>query len=93
MREYARILRGPAGSLLLVSGIARLAFGVAGLAFLVFVEEQTDSFATSGLAVGLFGATSALFAPLRGRFVDRYGAPALLAFTVGYAASNLSIPG
>jgi MFS family permease len=79
MGGYLEIMGSPAGRLIAVSGIARLAWGVEGLALVFHVEDAADSFAAAGLAVGAVGITSAMFAPLRGVLVDRYGRPAMLA--------------
>lgn len=66
----------------MLAGVARLAWGVEGLALLVLVEQETDSYATAGLAVGAFGITSGLLAPMRGTLIDRQGRRALLSMAV-----------
>jgi MFS family permease len=78
MRGYLDLMRSPAGRLIAVAGIARLSWGIEGLALLFHVEDAADSFAAAGLAGGAVGVTSAVFAPLRGALVDRRGAPAML---------------
>jgi predicted MFS family arabinose efflux permease len=85
MGGYLDILRSPAGTLMVVSGLARLAWGVEGLALVFHVEDAADSFAAAGLAVGALGLTSALFAPLRGALVDHHGGPALLSMALATA--------
>ena len=70
---YLEILRSPAGRLIVVSGVARLSWGVEGLALLFHVQDAAGSYAAAGLAVGALGVTSAAFAPLRGALIDRRG--------------------
>ncbi len=86
MRGYLEILRSPAARIMVVSGIARLAWGVEGLALLFHVEDAAGSFATAGIAVGALGLTSAALAPARGLLVDRRGPAAMLALTLAEAA-------
>lgn len=63
MRGYLDLLRSPAGRLMAASGVARLAWGISGLALIVHVERAADSYAAAGLAVGALGLTSAVLAP------------------------------
>ncbi len=91
MGGYLDILRSPAGTLMVVSGLARLAWGVEGLALVFHVEDAADSFAAAGLAVGALGLTSAVFAPLRGALVDRHGGPAMLSLALLTAAVIVAI--
>ncbi len=65
---------------MVISGVARLSWGVAGLALLFHVEDSAASFAAAGLALGALGVTSAAFAPVRGTLVDRHGWLAMLSF-------------
>ncbi|MDX6673414.1 MAG: hypothetical protein QOH11_832, partial [Solirubrobacteraceae bacterium] len=66
-----------------------LSFAGYGLAIVLAVEAATGSFAVAGGAVAAFSAGSALFAPLRGRFVDRRGPRALAYFAPVHAAGLL----
>ncbi|UJA21375.1 MFS transporter [Thermoleophilia bacterium SCSIO 60948] len=91
MGGYRELMRGAAGPLLLTSGIARLGAGIEGLAFLVFFELETGSYATAGVALGVFILTGGLLAPVRGRLVDLSGAPALLGFTLAFAGLGATI--
>jgi MFS family permease len=88
MGDYLDVLRSPTGRLMVVSGVARLSWGIEGLALLFHVEDAADSFAAAGLAVGALGVTSALFAPLRGALVDRHGGTAML--SLGLLAGALT---
>jgi MFS family permease len=85
MRGYRDILASPVGRFIGVSGLARLTWGIIGLALIVYVEDAADSFAAAGLAVGALGVTSAALAPVRGRIIDRRGRIALAVMTVAEA--------
>jgi predicted MFS family arabinose efflux permease len=91
MGGYLDILGSPAGRLMMISGVARLSWGIEGLALLFHVEDAAHSFAAAGLALGALGVTSALFAPLRGALIDRHGGPAMLSLAVLAAASIAAI--
>jgi hypothetical protein len=58
---------------------------MAPVAFLPFAREATGSFAGAGLVLGALTAGGGLFAPLRGRLVDRRGADR--------AVRELTLPG
>jgi len=68
-------------ALLLSSFVARLPYGMNALALVLFVHEQTGSFARAGIV----SAASALFAgiglPIMGRVVDRVGQTRVLVLT------------
>ncbi|MFI7061656.1 MFS transporter [Kribbella sp. NPDC050124] len=51
--------------------LGRLSYGLLPLSLLFTVQESTDSFATAGAAVALFGLTS-LSMPYKARLVDRF---------------------
>lgn len=91
MNDYRSLLRGSSGALLAFSALGRLAYGISGLAFIVYIQGQTGSFAISGLAIGAFGVASGLLAPLRGRTIDRVGGPAMVVFVVVYGIGNLAV--
>jgi len=91
MGGYLDILRSPAGRLMVVSGVARLSWGIEGLALVFHVEDAAHSFAAAGLAVGALGVTSALFAPLRGALIDRHGRPAMLSLALLAGAAIAAI--
>lgn len=52
---------------------ARMAYGMVGLSVFFKAEQQTDSIAFAGLAVGLNGLAGALTAGIRGSVTDRWG--------------------
>jgi MFS family permease len=89
---YLRILRRPQiAILLLATTLGRLPFGINGLAILLFLREQTGSFAIAGLTVGALALGSAIGAPLAGRLVDRRGTAMLLPLAFTHAAALLAI--
>ena len=86
MRRYAELWRLPSAPLLIVAGIVgRLPAGIAPLALLLFLADRTGSYGVGGIAVGIYGLSTAAIAPLLGRFADRRGFTAVLIGTgVGY---------
>ena len=80
MGLYIALLRVPEAARLLVGALlGRAQLGMASLAILLVVHEETGSFASAGLAVGVFGVAGAVFTPLLGRLVDRLGQVPVLA--------------
>lgn len=89
---YVALLCRPGARVLaLACTLGWLGFAATGLAIVLLVEAESGSFARAGLAVGLFSAGAGLFAPLRGRLVDRVGAPALVAFAASQCALLLVV--
>lgn len=81
--QYRALLgRSAAFPLALASAFAWFAFAGYGLAIILVVHGATHSFTVAGGAVALFGASSALVAPIRGRFIDRHGPAGLAAFVI-----------
>lgn len=70
--------------------VGRLAYGLLPLSLLFTVQSATDSFASAGVVVAVFGAMSLLL-PFKARIVDRHGQhrvlPALAAATSGALAA------
>jgi MFS family permease len=91
VRGYLDILRSSAGILFAVTGAARLAWGIVGLALIFHVEDAAGSFAAAGLAVGALSLTSAALAPLRGTLIDAHARPAMLALSLATALVLLAI--
>ncbi|GAA3396572.1 MFS transporter [Cryptosporangium minutisporangium] len=86
MRRYVELWRLPSAPLLIVAGIVgRLPGGIAPLALLLFLADRTGSYGVGGVAVGVYGLTTAAVAPLLGRLADRRGFTAVLVGTgLGY---------
>ena len=92
MAVYARILRAPHVALLIAATtIGRLPFAINGLAVLLFVREQTGSFAIAGLTTGMMALGSAIGAPLAGRLVDRRGVRMVVPLAIAHASALLAI--
>jgi MFS family permease len=90
---YRRILRTPGAKQLVLAAIASwVGATMTPVAFLLFAREATGSFSSAGLVLGALTAGGGLFAPLRGRFVDRYGADrAVLALTLPGLVTDVAL--
>jgi MFS family permease len=84
--SYRTLLRLP-GALptFIASSLGRLSYGTVSLALLLAVERASGSFGVAGLASALYGV-GALSAPLKSRWIDRYGQRRLIAI-LGVACS------
>ena len=72
--RYLHVLRRPgAARLLPPTLIARIPDAIAGTAIVVVARSVTGSYSAAGLAAGVFGAGTAVSAPLAGRALDRLG--------------------
>lgn len=88
MRRYAEVLRVPhVAALLFSSLLARLPVGINGLAVILFLRQQTGSFAVAGLVAGGLGVGSAAGAQVVGRLVDRAGVRVLVPVAAVHAAA------
>lgn len=87
---YRRILASPhVLSLALASVVARLPVGMGGVAIVIYLHEQTGSFAAAGVAAGAFTLGLGGTAPLLGRLVDRRGPRAVVVPSALVAAAGL----
>jgi MFS family permease len=88
---YGRILRTAGTRQLIAGGLgAWTAQTMMPVAFVLFVREVTGSFGSAGVVLGALSLGAALFAPLRGRLVDRRGpSRAVLALVLPGAATDL----
>ena len=69
---YGVLLRCPQVARLLAGSLlGRAQLGMASLAILLVVHDETGSFADAGVAVGLFGGSAPPSTPVLGRLVDR----------------------
>jgi MFS family permease len=86
LRQYAAVWRLPGGKTLLVAGVlGRLPVGMAPLALVLLVEQNTGSYAPAGAATAFYALANAVLGPLLGRFADRIGpVRVLLATAVAY---------
>jgi MFS family permease len=86
---YREFLSVPGSARLLVGGLAgRLPLGMTSLSILLLIHLKTGSFATAGVAVGVFTLSSAATTPAQGRLIDRIGGPpVLIVFAIAQAAA------
>jgi MFS family permease len=79
VRRYLAILRSPHVAALVSSSLlARLPIGINALAIVLYLREQTGSFAVAGAVSGSLALGSGIGAPVQGRLVDRVGARRVL---------------
>jgi predicted MFS family arabinose efflux permease len=92
MAAYVELLRDRRiATLLGATLIARLPVGINGLAIVLFLREETGSFATAGAVAGSLMIGLGVGAPVMARVVDRRGYRALLLLAAANAAGLLSI--
>jgi MFS family permease len=74
VRRYRDIFRAPHVRALVISSlVSRLPIGINALAIVLFLREQTGSFAVAGAVSGSLAAGSGVGAPVLGRLIDRLG--------------------
>ena len=74
MRRYAEVLRVPhVATLVAATWVARFPIGINALALILYLREQTGSYAVAGIVAGGLAAGSGVGAPVQGRLVDRFG--------------------
>jgi MFS family permease len=74
VRRYAEVLRVPHVATLVASTwLARFPIGINALALILYLREQTGSYAVAGIVAGGLAAGSGVGAPVQGRLVDRFG--------------------
>ncbi len=92
MAVYWRILRAPSVAVLIAATtLGRLPAAINGLAVVLFLRQQTGSFAIAGLVAGVLALGSAIGAPLAGRLVDRRGVAMVIPLALGHAVAVLAI--
>lgn len=82
----ALLRREQAPSLALACGLGWLALSGYALAIILAVRSGTHSFAVAGGTLAAFSAGSGVFAPLRGRLIDRHGPKILGYLATGHLA-------
>ena len=79
MSRYGEVLRVPyVAALIAATLVARFPIGINALAVILYLREQTGSFAIAGAVAGSLAAGSGVGAPVQGRLVDRFGQRAVL---------------
>ena len=92
MSAYLAVLRtGRLGWLELATLVGRLPIGISGLAIVLFLKEETGSFAVAGAVAGGMAFGIGGGAPFMGRWVDRRGTGVLMGLAVVHAAGLLAI--
>jgi predicted MFS family arabinose efflux permease len=92
MAAYIELLRDRRlATLLGATLVARLPVGINGLAIVLFLREETGSFATAGAVAGSLMIGLGVGAPVMARVVDRRGFRVLLLLAAANAAGLLSI--
>ena len=93
LARYQSLLRQPTlRAAIAASVLGRLPIGVAGLAILLYAQEQSGSFAQGGTMAACYVAGLAVFAPLLGRMIDRQGPrPILFACAFAFPAFLLAL--
>jgi MFS family permease len=72
--SYGRVLRAPSVAPMVAAALlARMPFGILGLALVLFIRDQTGSFALAGVVSGVYALAAAASSPLLGRLFDRIG--------------------
>ncbi len=93
VNPYLSVLKAPDVPRLFAAALlGRLSTAMGPLALVLFVHSSTGSFAVAGAAVAATGLASGLFAPIRGRLVDRHGQRrALPPLAILYAAAFMGV--
>ena len=74
MKRYAEVLRVPhVAPLIAATLLARFPIGINALALILYLREETGSFAVAGVVAGGLAAGSGIGAPVQGRLVDGFG--------------------
>jgi MFS family permease len=89
VQRFARVLRAPDVARLLGAAVlARMPIGIDSLAMVLFVREETGSFARAGAVAAAFGLGIGVSAPVLGRLIDVHGhARVMLPLAASHAAS------
>jgi MFS family permease len=93
MNRYRELLRFPnAWALILAALPARISYGMIGLAIFFKTEQETNSVAIAGLAIGINSLAGSLTAGIRGSIMDKWGQRwPLRIFVPCYAAMLLAL--
>jgi MFS family permease len=93
--RYARILRTPdVGRLMAAALVARLPIGIDSLAIVLFLRQETGSYASAGIVSAAFALGGGAGAPLLGRLIDRFGqGRVLVPLALGHAAGLGAVVG
>jgi MFS family permease len=74
VRRYAAVLRVPhVTALIAATLLARFPIGINALALILYLREETGSYAVAGVVAGGLAAGAGVGAPVQGRLVDGFG--------------------
>jgi MFS family permease len=95
VKRYAEVLRVPhVATLIAATLLARFPIGINALALILYLREETGSFAIAGIVAGGLAAGAGIGAPVQGRLVDGFGARRVLVpLAVIHAAALGSVIG
>ena len=93
MHRYKELLRFPNAWVLILAALpARISYGMIGLAIFFKTEQETNSVAIAGLAIGINSLAGSLTAGVRGSIMDKWGQRwPLRIFVPCYAAMLLAL--
>lgn len=93
MHRYKELLRFPNAWVLILAALpGRISYGMIGLAIFFKTEQETNSVAIAGLAIGINSVAGALTAGIRGSIMDKWGQKwPLRIFVPGYSAMLLAL--
>lgn len=90
--RYRRVLQTPhVPRMLGAMVLARLPIGITALALVLFLREETGSYATAGATAAAFAIAIAATSPVLGRVVDRRGPGVLLPLSLLHGAALVAI--
>jgi MFS family permease len=91
--RFRRVLGAPHVRLLLVASLlARMPYGILGLATVLFVHDLTGSFASAGAVSAAYAISAGLALPVLGRVIDRRGQTrVLVAAAAIHGAGNVAL--
>ena len=74
VKRYGEVLRVPhVATLIAATLLARFPIGINALALILYLRDETGSFAIAGVVAGGLAAGAGIGAPVQGRLVDRFG--------------------
>jgi len=93
MHRYRELLRFPNAWVLILAALpARISYGMIGLAIFFKTEQETNSVAIAGLAIGINSLAGSITAGIRGSIMDKWGQKwPLRIFVPGYAGMLLAL--
>jgi MFS family permease len=92
--QYGALIRIPRMARLYVAMVvARLSIGIDGIATVLFLRHEGNSFALAGAAAGALALGAALGAPFTARLIDRLTARILIFLAFGHAAGLVAVIG